>query len=527
MGLRTWTVASLLLLFFIPAQTILAQDKGEYQTCFLPLTSVKIFLNGAQLTHSQEINLKPGRNKLFFYGLANEISPNDLVLENLDKATLFSLTVLTLRDTGNFSEILAEVFRGRSAKLDSLEYYDQKVRKLRAEISALQLQWQACQRNNTPNISENAFTNGYAAMTLSLEEKELKMKQLLKTRRNVVAGILGTESPGHAPATFTFLLVTLDNENSEFTTKIQLKYLTQEAAWNPAYEVLTSEQDQSLRLNYKAKVLNNTGLTWDKIPMSFSTADPFLSYQAPVLNPVYISKYRSGNSRPADNAVKGYMNMKVPDREINLVPQAVSLIPSQPEPCWVSIRIDLLSPAIVYRTIPKKDANVYRIARIADWEKLDLIDGPAALFQNGQFYGKTQILPSETEDSLEIPLGVIRNIIVNYKLLKEYSSKKILAGDVVSSYDYEIKIKNNNPQPITLEVLDQVPVSGESEVRTEINGITDGADQEPLSGIIVWRKLIQSQEEKVFSLKYSVSFPRRGGYLVPKTNYSIRNARYL
>lgn len=167
------------------------------------------------------------------------------------------------------------------------------------------------------------------------------------------------------------------------------------------------------------------------------------------------------------------------------------------------------------------------VALIPDWEKFDLIDAEGTIYNNGKYLGKTKIMPSETDDTLEIPLGVVKNIIVSCKLIKEFSSRKILGNEVVSNFSYEIKVKNNNESKIMLEVLDQVPVSQESSVKTEINEITEGADQDPLTGIIVWRKEIPPINEKVYTLRYSVSYPKRGGYGIPKGNYTYRNSRFI
>ena len=512
---------------------------GDLHRFSPPISAIKVFLNAAQITHSQQLSISKGENKFLFCGLASSIEANNIILEKYGQAKLFKLSLITINDTTDIFSLEPEIVQLMNMKKDSLLSIENRIHKIRAEIEGLELQ-KAFLNKNANSISSDqnpasskmnsaSLMDTYASIVTGILDKKKELEALLMSRRSLLNLVFGITNSARNSSNINLIYVDLHNDADEYSTALSISYLSAEAAWNPVYEVFASEYNR-IKLNYNAKVLNNTGINWDNINLTLSTADPFIYYKAPYLSPIYVGKFRTNPNYLKDNnnnSNKGIKIMKVPDREISFSVSGRNSFPSNPQAYLLNINVFELHPVLVYRTVPKKDANVYMVARVPDWEKLDLIDGEAALFSNGEFLGKTMIIPSETEDSLEIPLGIVKNIIVSYKLISEYSSKKILGGDLVSTYSYEIKIKNNDKSTITLEVLDQVPVSEESSVKTEINEMTEGADRDLLTGLIVWKKEIQAMSELNFTLKYSVSYPKRGGYGIPKENYSYRNARFL
>ncbi|MCX6231211.1 MAG: DUF4139 domain-containing protein [Bacteroidetes bacterium] len=503
------------------------------------VSSIKVYLNAAQITHTQQLTIKKGDNKFLFCSLASCIEPRNLILEKLGSAKLFKLSLIAINDSIDIFSLEPEIVQLLGAKKDTLMVLERRIQKLRAEIEGLEIQKRAIIKNGNPvaiemnnqilSVNPNLLMDTYASISTTLIDKKKELKDVMRDKRYCLLTVFGINKTFSYSSQINIIFAIISNDGDEYTTELSLSYLTTEAAWNPFYEVVALD-NASLKLNYNAKVLNNSGLNWNNTAITLSTADPFNYYRAPFLSPVYVGKYRTtiNNQNDRNNTpINGYRDIKVPDREINFKVAGLYKLLTNPEPYQINICEYELHPVLAYRTVPKKDANVYMVARIADWEKLDLIDGEASIFSNGQYLGKTIISASETEDSLEIPLGIVKNIIVNYKLLGEYSSKKILGGDIVSTYSYEMKIKNNDNTKISLEILDQIPVSEESAIKTEINEITDGADRDLQTGLIVWRKEIKATSECSFTFKYSVSYPRRGGYGIPKGNYRYRNARFL
>jgi uncharacterized protein (TIGR02231 family) len=315
--------------------------------------------------------------------------------------------------------------------------------------------------------------------------------------------------------------------------------VAQGAGWIPVYDIYASG-NKNLKINYRAKILNNTGIDWNNQKITVSTADPAEYYTAPGLEPFYVnrySRYRTSTyefqhdlnpdynySSQAPKYNPNQEEIYTPDKEVNFTLAKSYDFRTGTIPSLVDVITYDLTPDFFYRCAPKMEEQAYSIAQIKDWEKLNLIDGEASIYNNMVFLGKSYIRPSDIEEYLELPLGVMENIYIHHKLVSEVSSKRVLAGEVVATQSYEIKIKNTGNEKIRIEVLDQVPVSSEKSVKTNIIEITEGNEQDAETGEIVWPLEINGNSEKTLVLKYSVSYPKRGGYSMNQS-YQKRQVR--
>ncbi len=74
----------------------------------------------------------------------------------------------------------------------------------------------------------------------------------------------------------------------------------------------------------------------------------------------------------------------------------------------------------VYYSIPKLDKDVFLIAELSNWTKLNLLSGKSSIYYKGTFTGQSEINANSTKDTLEISLNRDKkNIVVERTLLKE------------------------------------------------------------------------------------------------------------
>jgi len=83
------------------------------------LNDVKVYLSGAELTHTAKISLKPGINDILLENIANNISPNSINTYVTGSAIIMSVT--EKHDYLNQKEISAEVKKMQDS-LDILNY---------------------------------------------------------------------------------------------------------------------------------------------------------------------------------------------------------------------------------------------------------------------------------------------------------------------------------------------------------------------------------------------------------------------
>jgi hypothetical protein len=522
-------VALRILLFFLTLQIAFAASE-KLQEIKAPITSVKVFLNGAMITHTKSIKLKQGINEFAFLGLALNINKENISIRNIGTSELLSLTLIKINDTTDILSLPENILGMIGMSKDSLLALEKNITKLNFEIDALELEKSMFLENNDiiPNgklitiselkITTEFYRERYRDVNVELSNKRKELKDFKKRKVRLLKSSFGVENYADNNLNFSIIVAEIKNGSTEYSTEIELSYLAKESGWIPVYEIF-STNNKNLKINYRAKILNNTGIDWNNQAITISTTDPFQYYAAPDLEPLYINRNSRNNNYDKQNVQKLKNSTEVeeeeiftPDKEISFKIAKQYNFKSGLRPFLIDVISYDLNPEFFYRCAPKKEEQVYSIARIKDWEKLNLMDGEANIYNNGAFLGKSYIKPSDFEDYFELPLGVVDNIYVRHKLVSEFSSKKVLAGEIVATQSFEIKIKNISSEKVAVEILDQIPVSEERSVKAELIEITEGFEQDPLSGKITWKLELNGTSEKTLGLKYSLTYPKRSGY---------------
>ncbi|EEG83280.1 hypothetical protein PROPEN_04044 [Proteus penneri ATCC 35198] len=79
--------------------------------------------------------------------------------------------------------------------------------------------------------------------------------------------------------------------SKNLTSKMRISYITPDAGWSPAYDIRSQGMGKPILLTYKADVIQNTGLNWDKVKLVLTSTNPSLNITAPTLSPWYLALY--------------------------------------------------------------------------------------------------------------------------------------------------------------------------------------------------------------------------------------------
>ncbi|MFL5742185.1 MAG: DUF4139 domain-containing protein [Flavisolibacter sp.] len=160
-----------------------------------------------------------------------------------------------------------------------------------------------------------------------------------------------------------------------------------------------------------------------------------------------------------------------------------------------------------YFTAPRIDPSAFLTAKITDWQDYDIQSGEASLYFEGSFLGKTYLDLSQTGDTLSLSLGKDNTISVNRKLVKDFSSKKLIGGNRTEKKLYEISIRSSKKIPVNLVIEDQFPVSVTKEIDVDDKS-APGSVVDKETGIVVWNLLLEPGGEKKLQIGYSVKYPK-------------------
>ena len=320
-----------------------------------------------------------------------------------------------------------------------------------------------------------------------------------------------------------------------------LSYITPNAYWIPTYDIKVENTKSPLHLIYKANIVQTTGIDWKKVKMSLSTSSPNQFGTAPLLNGWYLrfndiypyraNKFMSVNSALAgrvagvqvttdseieksddvfakkDIGLQNHIDIQENTLNVNFDIDIPYSFPSNGKPQTATLQTVDVAAEYKYYAVPKLDKEVYLLAYVTDWQKLNLLQGEANIILEGTYVGKTTIDPNSTLDTLNFTLGRDKRVAVKREKLADFSSVKFLGTNKLQKFTYEITVKNNKKESIDLLLKDQYPLTTNKDIEVEL--IDNGkADVNTDLGILNWKLNLNAGESKKIRFVYSVKFPK-------------------
>ncbi len=170
-------------------------------------------------------------------------------------------------------------------------------------------------------------------------------------------------------------------------------------------------------------------------------------------------------------------------------------VPTNGKAQTATIATNEIAATYKHYAVPKLDNDVYLLAEIPDWEKLNLMPAEANIIFEGTYVGKSFIDPNNTSDTLNFTLGRDKRVVIKRNKLTDFSSVKFWGSNKLQQYTYEITIKNTKKEAIDLLLKDQYPLTTNKEIEVELisNG---GAEVNTDLGILNWQLKLAAGETK-------------------------------
>jgi len=375
---------------------------------------------------------------------------------------------------------------------------------------------------------------------LKLEREQYRWSELRDGLQQRQATLQTLISGNYAPPTadaqpVSQVIVTVLSERA-MNTDVTINYFVENAGWTPSYDLRADNNSTDIELNHRAGVYQNSGIEWKDVLLTLSTGNPNESSVKPVLSPYllnytqYVAMERKKMketlaSKPQAAAmtddVKDYEEYSGPEidgvydyttvsQNALRVVYEISLkytIASDGQAHNVVIQNRKIPAQYNYTVVPKLDPDVFLMARLTDWEDLNLVPGTARVYFAGTYVGQTAINPGSTNDTLLLNLGRDKSIVVKRIKLKDKSREKILNENKMVTKTYEISVRNTKAIPIRLIVEDQMPISADPSIKITYEEYGK-ASFNPDTGKLVWDFKLDPKENKKVSFTYEVKYPK-------------------
>lgn len=502
------------------------------------VTDVTVYLNMARETRVASFTAPKGSYDVILYDISETMVDNSLQVGVKGPATLLSASVRT----NYFNEPDEIKVDPKIVKLqDSLKYYtsenqwiEEQKKVIKGEIALVEAnnklgsQHEAMKPADLVALADfyrNRLTD-LRKRDLALQRKTLEHNEKIQKLQSQIAELGSKPKDPRKEIILSF--------SSEIAGNVSLNfnYLVSQAGWRPMYDLKVINTSQPVNLDYKAGVYQNTGFDWKDVKISVSTANPNRNNERPILNPRFVDYmvYRAKASAPSQpsrdagvttfNMMQSYDNaaMELGNLEptILIADNGMSVeftidikqkIKSDSKEHVCKIQSYKIPATYKYHAVPKLDLGAFLLARITDYGQYNLLPGKTNIFFDDMYIGQTSINPGTIGDTLLVSLGRDENISIKRTKLMDKTSKKFFGDSQKETYGWEIAVRNNKAFILEIEVLDQLPISKQEDIKVELIE-KSGAAYTKEYGKLLWNLKIQPNSAKTLKLEYSIEYPK-------------------
>lgn len=507
------------------------------------IDSLTLFLNGGSVHRSETVRLEEGKNELRFTGLSPKLRGESVRMELASSEGLRILSVSDHED--HFTS-------ARQSK---------KVDRLRSRLEAVKREQDSLSDIRDAFLSEkkmllsNKDIGGEGSNISAKEMKEVadlyrkrmqkinrersrlnrKIEKLKKKKERLYDQLKGSNAKAKTRTSEVEVILVADEA---IETELELNYLVNGTGWAPFYDLRAEDLNGPVKLEYRARVFNDTDVDWENVELTLSTGVADQGISKPKMDRWTIDPYeveekswgssvkssgiekeseaeeRPGSEEEGDEV--RFKQVRVSELSPDFEIENTYSIPSNSKPYIVDVTEYELSAVFKHYAIPKKEEGVFLLAGITGWEDLGLIEGEANVYFNGNYKGSSYIVPRGFGDTLNLSMGKDKKVQVDRKLQKEYSSSQLIGSKRKDEMTYALRVKNNRSHSIDLELIDQHPISQVDDVDISILELS-GAERDPSTGQLTWDIEVESGESRRFDFSYEIKYPKERD--VPKKKY--------
>ncbi|MFK7903875.1 MAG: DUF4139 domain-containing protein [Chitinophagales bacterium] len=538
----------LVCLFTISLQYLNAQiPEDSRQILQSEITAATVYLNAAEVQRTTKAQLSSGTHQIVFTNLSNKMDKKSVQLSTSKGVEILSISVRHKdKKLENKTLFIQE-------KEDSIELINDQITLLNNDLAAYKEEKQLLQQNKSiggtqtgVSISElKQAADFYRIRMKDIHQLQSEAQKQIKEQRTLLSEIRHRLqkplSKWNTPK--KELLATIEVKSPQ-SIDFELKYLVTDALWSPSYNLRATDITQPVRLEYQAQVYNNTGSDWKNVQLKLSTADPTQTASKPqlevwTLNHQQKKSYGEGisNARPSAYAYdtiytfdpvsyeekpqiirneQAMQEIEVGELSTEFEIEKKYDIPSTAIPYQVTVTEYDLDATYKHFCIPKLDKGVFLLAQVTGWTDLNLIAGPAKIYYQDTYMGESRIETSGIRDTLDLSLGRDEKVVVTRTKRQDESGKKFLGLNTKETFLYEISLKNNRSTSIQVEIQDQIPVAQEKDIHVDAIELSN-AEQDELSGRLLWRYNLKAGESEKFDLSFSVKYPKGKKVMIRKS----------
>ena len=531
-------------LFLLSANLFFAQ-KPIYTKA--KVTAVKVYRNSAELQNTVSFSVPSGISEIVIGNISEEINEKTIQIGVNSK----NISILSSQFTSDYStDFKMDTTNPQIKKVnDSIKIVENLISKNRIELDANKKAVELLDKNQTVLVGSSSsnvaqltqLTEFYTNKRIELENKLVSLKTKgddLSKKLSRLKSSLKTKEQKEAEEFADGVIVLKLMSPAAGNIKLNINYLTDNVSWKPYYEIKAEKISAPLDVTFKAIVKQNTGLDWKGVKLTLINGNSSRNNYAPTVSPWFIYarspkereiqreeasliKTRAVASKAeyadkdialegrAEVVAVGYAGFNVNTNELNTsydidIPYDIL---SNNEDHLISLYQQKIPADYQYFTAPNYNREAYLLAKIKDFSKYNLVSAPASIIFENMYIGETRVSPDQTNNEMNITLGNDPKISIRREEVQDKSGEKFLSSYREKVITYDLVIKNNKKEQISIEVKDRFPLSNNEAVKIEVLD-KSGAAKDDEKGFLTWNIKLSPSETKKLRVSYKVRYPK-------------------
>ncbi|KAK7039642.1 hypothetical protein R3P38DRAFT_2901055 [Favolaschia claudopus] len=433
------------------------------------IVSVSLYPTQAEIVRLYKFAVHTGQNQVNISGLPNLLEADSLRVEGRGAATIHDVT-LSLADehVPQSSAKLEELLNTREDTANALTRCEEALASLKQYLGSLNVQ--SLSAAQLEPVLEQYETTG---ARLDRRKAELT-RELLRIGREITAERAQIAVPPEQNKLRTRAAIGVFAQGAG-DVEIALIYAVPLASWRALYDIRVDmdTKESPVKLIYKAAIKQNTGESWDNVPLQLETSIPTFGLGVPALFPWNVdiyqpmayasypdhSRQRSGFVRPqggwgpvphaaiqpmmmagsvAGRRSRSSSRSRSPSRARRRSSHSPVILPAPAEvassgninatfrvpglvtiPCDDAVHnftiVELKPEAkMSWVAVPKREAKTHLTAQITNASEYTLLSGTASVYVDGSFIARSAVPPVSPQESFDCPLGLDPSIRITY-----------------------------------------------------------------------------------------------------------------
>ncbi len=320
--------------------------------------------------------------------------------------------------------------------------------------------------------------------------------------------------------------------------RIEPQYITRSAGWQPLYKVAIPANLADIDLTLFSRITQKSGEDWKQVQLAVSNVIPLrgarlplpsswlLDLPRPIASQPRRSKVAMSESAPAADIVAPGGEPERPEEaefaqaEKTRLPLSFEYslprkidIESRDKETLLPLLSKKMSGTFYHYSVPRRSPLTFLVADAKS--DRELLSGMLNVYFAGQYVGKTALQEKKPGEAFSLNLGADREVAVKREKIRDKVKETFLGkferDTVIRELAYKITAENRKDRPVSLRILDSVPVSKTDRIEVKEVQLAPQPNHENFldrQGVMRWDLALKPQEQKEILIEFTVTYPK-------------------